>query len=121
MFTNFESAQLRREALSSGLSAIVSKDESIAALGSSIQSLLEPVSLDRACKSPRNTFSPTKRIADRLSFLGVYPRDPPASHEVGRNNEVANGGSVSERSVAKVYPLRSTPARDVDWCAVDPC
>jgi len=59
MFTNFESAQLRREALSAGLAAIVSKDESIAALASSIQSLLEPVSLDRACKFPRNTFRPT--------------------------------------------------------------
>jgi DNA-binding NarL/FixJ family response regulator len=44
MFANFESSHLRREALSAGLSAIVSKDESIAALASSIQALLEPVS-----------------------------------------------------------------------------
>lgn len=44
MFTNFETAHLKREALSAGIRAIVSKDGSIGALVSSIQALLEPVS-----------------------------------------------------------------------------
>jgi DNA-binding NarL/FixJ family response regulator len=73
MFTNFESAQLRQEALSAGLAAIVSKDKSIAALASSIQSLLEPVSLDRACKSPRNTFRPTSASLIACLSSGCTP------------------------------------------------
>ena len=44
MFTNFETAHLKREALSADIRAIVSKDGSIGALVSSIQALLEPVS-----------------------------------------------------------------------------
>lgn len=44
MFTNFETAHIRREALSAGIRAIVSKDGSIGVLVSSIQALLEPVS-----------------------------------------------------------------------------
>jgi DNA-binding NarL/FixJ family response regulator len=44
MFTNFETAHLKREALSSGTRAIVSKDGPIGTLVSSIQALLEPVS-----------------------------------------------------------------------------
>ena len=44
MFTNFETAHLKQEALSAGIKAIVSKDGSILALVNSIQALLEPVS-----------------------------------------------------------------------------
>ena len=44
MFTNFETARLKQEALSAGITAIVSKDGSIGELLNSIQSLLEPVS-----------------------------------------------------------------------------
>ena len=43
MFTNFTSPQLSKEALSAGVSAVVSKDK-IEALVHSIQALLEPVS-----------------------------------------------------------------------------
>jgi DNA-binding NarL/FixJ family response regulator len=44
MFTNFETAHLKREALSAGIGAIVSKDGPITALISSIQALIAPVS-----------------------------------------------------------------------------
>jgi DNA-binding NarL/FixJ family response regulator len=44
MFTNFETAHLKREALSAGVRSVMSKSESIGALVSSIQALLEPVS-----------------------------------------------------------------------------
>ena len=44
MFTSFETARLKTEALSAGVSAIVSKLESVQALVSGIQALLEPVS-----------------------------------------------------------------------------
>jgi DNA-binding NarL/FixJ family response regulator len=44
MFTNFETAHLKQEALSRGIKAVVSKDGSTSALISSIQALLEPVS-----------------------------------------------------------------------------
>jgi DNA-binding NarL/FixJ family response regulator len=43
MFTNYETAHLKREALSAGVNTIVSKDESIGVLVSVIQALLEPV------------------------------------------------------------------------------
>lgn len=43
MFTNFNSPQLANEALSAGVSVVVSKDK-IAGLVHSIQALLEPVS-----------------------------------------------------------------------------
>ena|SRR5215467_5129101 len=43
MFTNFETDHLKQEALSAGIKAVVSKD-SVGAMLSSIQSLLEPVS-----------------------------------------------------------------------------
>jgi DNA-binding NarL/FixJ family response regulator len=43
LFTNFDSGQLKREALAAGVSAVVSKSE-LAGLVHSIQALLEPVS-----------------------------------------------------------------------------
>ena len=42
MFTNYETAQLKREALSAGIRVVVSKNGSIGTLVSSIQTLLEP-------------------------------------------------------------------------------
>lgn len=44
MFTNFETARLKAEALSAGIRTVVSKDGSIGALISGIQALIEPVS-----------------------------------------------------------------------------
>jgi DNA-binding NarL/FixJ family response regulator len=44
MFTNFETARLKLEALSAGVKTVVSKNGSIGALISGIQALLEPVS-----------------------------------------------------------------------------
>jgi DNA-binding NarL/FixJ family response regulator len=44
MYTSFETAHLKREALSAGVRTIVSKSESLEALVSSIQGLLAPVS-----------------------------------------------------------------------------
>jgi DNA-binding NarL/FixJ family response regulator len=44
MYTSFETAHLKREALSAGARTIVSKSESLEALVSSIQGLLAPVS-----------------------------------------------------------------------------
>jgi DNA-binding NarL/FixJ family response regulator len=43
MFTSYETAHLKREALSAGVRTIMSKSESIGALISSIQALFEPV------------------------------------------------------------------------------
>jgi DNA-binding NarL/FixJ family response regulator len=44
MYTSFETAHLKREALSAGVRTIVSKSESLEAWVSSIQGLLAPVS-----------------------------------------------------------------------------
>jgi DNA-binding NarL/FixJ family response regulator len=44
MLTSYETAHLKREALSAGVRSVMSKSESIGALVSSIQALLEPVS-----------------------------------------------------------------------------
>jgi len=44
MFTSYETPHLRREALSAGIRTVMSKSESIEALVSNIQALLEPVS-----------------------------------------------------------------------------
>ena len=43
MFTNYETARLKQEALSAGIRVVVSKNGSIETLVSSIQTLLEPV------------------------------------------------------------------------------
>jgi DNA-binding NarL/FixJ family response regulator len=42
MFTNFDAAHLKREALAAGISAVVSKSGSLQSLVSAIQGLLEP-------------------------------------------------------------------------------
>lgn len=44
MFTSYETPDLRQEALSAGIRTVMSKSESIEALVSNIQALLEPVS-----------------------------------------------------------------------------
>jgi DNA-binding NarL/FixJ family response regulator len=44
MFTSYETAHLKQEALSAGVRTVMSKSESIGALVSSIQALHEPVS-----------------------------------------------------------------------------